>query len=691
MTNHFARNLFEYLGIICGVHSFLWCAFIVWIQSVKLSKSHAEYLSAYTSLRMALLLWVNGTSVFYLLVSGVATDQVRIISFQTALMCLDLYLSCYSIVFLSVEVLSDAKMKRIKQGSLAVASCTALVTVPLSIMSTSVFICNDSADGGPDSTSYFWVVDGVPDTVRILICFYGIYKTCRRHRTPDAIDGVYSRVSSGPEWTNDGELILNPKSPRNLEATSGCATAANWAECWLPQCWRAERPDKLRRPGVYLLVLVLSYAVVDLGCAIGLDHFDDPPDSWDCRERFLWHIKKGSQFFFNILFPWIAWYTLACDREYWAYFTATLIREAEDPKLSRLPRQAMSKLKHYLLRSDDWVLGEELGGGCQATVYKAHLGAHPSHDTTIVSKVWELYDEKSGMGEMADGPKQAIREAALMLRSQHPHVVRLRGLSIDPPNISVLMEYCELGSLQSHLRTCTTLSFPLWQRIQVLFQISSAMHAMHSKGIAHRDLKWDNIMLVDDDGAPAAKVIDFGNARLLDRYSIRKYTPHVGTPAFCAPELSQDEGNYGLTVDVYSFGFLLWQTLANPSLEWAPSAGPRHFTRLEPARLHDGRPDLQFEASMMIPQTADGEPLTDGLISLIHRCWETSPERRPGFDTITYELSIVLLEFDETKERMLGRRSGLQRFSGDLMAQKTGWSAQVTQSFESSISDEVFD
>ena len=37
--------------------------------------------------------------------------------------------------------------------------------------------------------------------------------------------------------------------------------------------------------------------------------------------------------------------------------------------------------------------------------------------------MWELYDENAGFGEMADGPKQAIREAALMLRAQHPHVV----------------------------------------------------------------------------------------------------------------------------------------------------------------------------------------------------------------------------------------------------------------------------
>ena len=87
-------------------------------------------------------------------------------------------------------------------------------------------------------------------------------------------------------------------------------------------------------------------------------------------------------------------------------------------------------------------------------MYLAHLGAHPSRDTTIVSKVlpngimqpdgltdapqvWELYDENAGMGRMEDGPKQAIREAALMLRAQHPHVVIVLCACTKPLNRGV--------------------------------------------------------------------------------------------------------------------------------------------------------------------------------------------------------------------------------------------------------------
>lgn len=446
-------------------------------------------------------------------------------------------------------------------------------------------------------------------------------------------------------------------------------------------CASTSKPKRLRRPGWALLSLLMFYASVDATAALLSLHNGN-----HCDDRWVTHIKQGGQFIFNTLFPWTAWYSIACDREYWEHFTDTLLREAEDLKMSRLPRQAMAKLKRYLLRSDDWSLGDEIGGGAQASVYMAHLGLHPSHDTTIVSKVWELYDENAGFGEMADGPKQAIREAALMLRAQHPHVVRLRGLTIDPPNISVLMEYCELGSLCRYLSHTNPTSFPLWQRVQVLFQISCAMQAMHRKGIAHRDLKWDNIMLTEDDGTPSAKIIDFGNARLMDRYSSRKYTLHVGSLAFSAPELRNSDGHYGLTVDAYSFGFLLYQILADNQLEWGPSNSQQAFTRLEPARLPDGSPDTVTAFDRTAVLISVPVPAPEPLVTLMQRCWQKSPERRPGFDAMARELGSILREFEQTTGVLLSQPLKTDYFGAD---EECEWDNSVGNA-ESSSSAETF-
>ncbi len=151
-------------------------------------------------------------------------------------------------------------------------------------------------------------------------------------------------------------------------------------------------------------------------------------------------------------------------------------------------------------------------------------------------------------------------------------------------------------------------------------------------------------MLVEDDGAPSAKVIDFGNARLIDRYSSRKYTLHVGSVAFGAPELHDSDGRYGLMVDCYSFGFLIYQMLASSKLGWEPSDTLNRCTRLEPVRLPDGGPAPDIPASVFIQH-----PLAcpESLIELMRRCWQVAPERRPGFEVIASELWAVLTGFDE--------------------------------------------
>ena len=328
----------------------------------------------------------------------------------------------------------------------------------------------------------------------------------------------------------------------------------------------------------------------------------------------------------------------------------------------------------------------------------------------------------------------ALSDAALWVQ------VRLRGLTIDPPNISVLMEYCELGSLCRYLSHTNPTSFPLWQRVQVLFQVpllpldcrpESGLGAVCRSpvrckrctgkvqlealyvclynadpviltGIAHRDLKWDNIMLTEDDGTPSAKIIDFGNARsiataleltlrccclrLMDRYSSRKYTLHVGSLAFSAPELRNSDGHYGLTVDAYSFGFLLYQILADNQLEWGPSNSQQAFTRLEPARLPDGSPDTVTAFDRTAVLISVPVPAPEPLVTLMQRCWQKSPERRPGFDAMARELGSILREFEQTTGVLLSQPLKTDYFGAD---EECEWDNSVGNA-ESSSSAETF-
>jgi eukaryotic-like serine/threonine-protein kinase len=109
---------------------------------------------------------------------------------------------------------------------------------------------------------------------------------------------------------------------------------------------------------------------------------------------------------------------------------------------------------------------------------------------------------------------------------------------------------------------------PLAQVISVVAQMASALAAAHRAGVVHRDLKPDNIFLLDDPGAPAGlrvKLLDFGVAKLTggDR------DPHLrtaigivlGTPDYMSPEQVRGEGTVDHRADLYALGCLMFRLL----------------------------------------------------------------------------------------------------------------------------------
>ena len=127
-------RVFGYLGLVSGFHSLLWCIFLVWLQSMKIMKSHSEYLSAYTSLRLALLLWANGTAVFYLFVSGVATDYPRLISCQVCC-CLLLFGRVFHQAQLA-QLVHAADCCLLTDGAHVLGSVSLLLLDPLPLVGT---------------------------------------------------------------------------------------------------------------------------------------------------------------------------------------------------------------------------------------------------------------------------------------------------------------------------------------------------------------------------------------------------------------------------------------------------------------------------------------------------------------------------------------------------------------------------
>ncbi|MBA2664872.1 MAG: serine/threonine protein kinase [Bradymonadaceae bacterium] len=211
--------------------------------------------------------------------------------------------------------------------------------------------------------------------------------------------------------------------------------------------------------------------------------------------------------------------------------------------------------------------------------------------------------------------KRFSLEVELVASLTHPNIVALIDSGQDPSGLTYLvMEFVEGMTFREALKhTQLTLS----EIVDVFAQTSNALIETHARGIIHRDLKFDNIMLVRmRDGRLQIKLLDFGVAKLLSRDGNLTLGGQVaGTPGIIAPELVDGELP-GPRSDLYSMGVLLFTALSgNPPFKAAND--------LELMRAHKtlALPSLKQLVGSTVPEE---------LIELASELLEKDPKRRPA-------------------------------------------------------------
>jgi serine/threonine protein kinase len=202
-------------------------------------------------------------------------------------------------------------------------------------------------------------------------------------------------------------------------------------------------------------------------------------------------------------------------------------------------------------------LDARLNEGGMGTVYR---GTHVLMDKTVAIKVLRpslAADEKI--------VARFSREARAASRISHPNALSVTDFGEDESgHVFLVMEFLSGKTLKQVIRDDGPL--PLVRVVEITRQIGEALNAAHSQGVVHRDLKSDNIMLLDTMSGDYAKVLDFGIAKINEAEGVTDTSltaPNlvIGTPQYMSPEQCSQDGEIDARSDIYSLGVILFEML----------------------------------------------------------------------------------------------------------------------------------
>ena len=198
-----------------------------------------------------------------------------------------------------------------------------------------------------------------------------------------------------------------------------------------------------------------------------------------------------------------------------------------------------------------------LGHGGMGVVYEA------VHATIARRAAVKVLVARGGLGP--DSLARFTREARVASEIRHPGLVQIFDAgALEDGAPYLLMELLEGETLRARLSTTGRIDPDTAARI--VRQLASALAAVHARGIVHRDVKPENVMLVADDaieGGERVKLLDFGIARSIkDGDRVTCDGAIIGTPTYMAPEQCIPEGTPTTATDLYALGILYFEMLA---------------------------------------------------------------------------------------------------------------------------------
>lgn len=294
---------------------------------------------------------------------------------------------------------------------------------------------------------------------------------------------------------------------------------------------------------------------------------------------------------------------------------------------------------------DDPLLGSTVDGGRYQVERRLGSGGfgvvyEVLHTLVGQRRAMKVMDQK--LVGQADIQRRFIDEWDILDKLEHPHIVRCFEIGILPETRQpfMLLELIRGQSLfdviwppsVNHPRRMSPA-----QAARMGLQVASALAHAHSRGLLHRDLKPDNVLLVvDEQGTQSIKVIDFGIAKILGTATVdRKTSRVVGTPEYMAPEQFNPGQELDGRLDLWQLGAVMFFCITG----WPP------YTAADDDPLGVYRQMLERKGPGPLPSQSHS-PMAEfpGLDKLVARLLASSPKDRPADANAAVQELTALLE-----------------------------------------------
>lgn len=283
-------------------------------------------------------------------------------------------------------------------------------------------------------------------------------------------------------------------------------------------------------------------------------------------------------------------------------------------RITALPLLPLTMIATSSEITDEVLIGSGAAAGVYRSSYQGKQVAVKKYRVTELTK---------------DDIDEWTKEVKILSKVNHPLVVKLLAVCTEFPDLMIIMEYLQHGSLKTVLASTNPLSLSL--RLRYAIDGARAMAYLHSLDILHRDVKSDNFLVtsLNENDQIVIKVSDFSLGKIMTKERNRFLSQtNIGTAQYKSPEILQNKPCTKES-DVWAFGVVLWELVTRktpyPEFKWP--------VEIENYVKNGGRLVLDEDDLLLVGR----EHFPDSYRDLVDECF-LAPDHRPNFLAVTQTL-----------------------------------------------------